>query len=565
MTERGPAVAERPPNAGSAFWAGACALALAIGSVAVVLWQGTRVGALHDLSYILNTAYRIASGDVPFRDFTQPHPPLTFLIQAAILKLFDSSYRHHLWYAALVSGLATLVTFAIARRLLRPSRHASLHALIACLPLVPLGLHSLFPQPWYDADACFLALLAVYAMLRADEPDSSLSWPIAAGALLVLPVLAKQNMGLALLGAGQLPALCWAFRPGRRGRYLYFVLGCAATLALALLAIQASCGLAEYFRWTFSYAAERRLALGLAFGYYRRPEVLLGAAVGLGGLALLTTGAASRGRAWLGAGLVAAPLLAPLLFDYWDRQFPRLWPLTLILAAATAGLCWRREQSAFQALLALTLIAFCHGTFLSQGVTGSNFALWPFYCLLVVVVFTGLQRLAPSHGPGPSRVYLAAAVGAALLTGVPQLVQNRRLDYLHTEGPVQASRHPRLSGLHASGAYLPRLDELLDFFEREVPATDAFTAIPGEDPLYFALRRRPRLPLVQFDRTVNPWGPEELLERARRAGVEWIVVKRGRQLKRQPQNRFARTLALANESYETVLQNDVYTVLRRRR
>jgi hypothetical protein len=239
--------------------------------------------------------------------------------------------------------------------------------------------------------------------------------------------------------------------------------------------------------------------------------------------------------------------------------------LTLVLAAATAALRWHRERAAFAALLTLTVVSFCHGAFLSQGIVGSNFALWPFYCLLVAMAFAGLRRLAAPDAPGPSRLYVAAAVGAALLTGLPQLGRNRRLDYLHIEGAPQASRHPRLSGLHAAGPFLPRLDELLDFFEREVPAADAFTAIPGEDPLYFALRRRPRLPLVQFDRTVNPWGPEELLERARGAGVEWIVVKRGRQLKRQPQNRFARTLSLARASYDTVLQNEVYTVLRRRR
>jgi hypothetical protein len=152
----------------------------------------------------------------------------------------------------------------------------------------------------------------------------------------------------------------------------------------------------------------------------------------------------------------------------------------------------------------------------------------------------------------------------ALLTGLPQLVQNRRLDYLHTEGPLRTSRHPRLAGLHAPGDFLPRLDELLAFLEREVPAREAFIAIPGEDPLYFALRRRPPLPLVEFDRTVNPWGPEELLARAQSAGVEWIVVKRKRQLKRQPQNRFARTLSLALAEYEPVLENDMYMVLRRR-
>jgi hypothetical protein len=182
----------------------------------------------------------------------------------------------------------------------------------------------------------------------------------------------------------------------------------------------------------------------------------------------------------------------------------------------------------------------------------------------VTAIAVALRELAPPFASRASDAYLAAAIGVALLTGLPQLVQNRRLDYLHKEGRPQASRHPRLAGLHAPGEFLTRLDELLAFLEREVPARDAFIAIPGEDPLYFALRRRPPLPLVEFDRTVNPWGPEELLSRARDAGVEWIVVKRRRQLKRQPQNRFARTLSLALQECEVVLENDAYMVLRRR-
>ena len=53
----------------------------------VVLWQNLRLGILWDLGYILETSYRISLGDVPYRDFPMPFAPLTFLTQAAIIKL----------------------------------------------------------------------------------------------------------------------------------------------------------------------------------------------------------------------------------------------------------------------------------------------------------------------------------------------------------------------------------------------------------------------------------------------------------------------------------------------
>jgi hypothetical protein len=263
--------------------------------------------------------------------------------------------------------------------------------------------------------------------------------------------------------------------------------------------------------------------------------------------------------------LLLTPFVAPLCFDSWDRLFLRLWPLSLLLALVTAGLRWRRERGAFDALFTLTLVLFCHATFLSQGVGGSNFALWPFFCLLVAVTMVGLHSVSSPSLPRLPAAYLAGAVAVALLTGVPQLVANRRLDYLRRDGPVRASQHPRLAGLHLAGDFAPSLDELLAFFEQRVPADEAFTALPGEDPLYFALRRPPRLPLVQFDRTVSQWSPEELMQQIRDAGIRWIVVKRKRQLKRQPQNNFARSARLALRDYEPALENEAYLVLRRRR
>ena len=54
---------------------------------------------------------------------------------------------------------------------------------------------------------------------------------------------------------------------------------------------------------------------------------------------------------WL---VLVAPLVVPLFYDFWDRQFPRLWPLTLPLAAVTAAWRWQRERNAFDALLVLS-------------------------------------------------------------------------------------------------------------------------------------------------------------------------------------------------------------------
>ena len=81
------------------------ASALFLASAAVVLWQNAHLAVLWDASYTLDTSVRIALGQMPYRDFPLVHSPLTFLIQAAIMRLTGRVFFHHVLYAAIVSGL----------------------------------------------------------------------------------------------------------------------------------------------------------------------------------------------------------------------------------------------------------------------------------------------------------------------------------------------------------------------------------------------------------------------------------------------------------------------------
>src|SRR5882724_5981504 len=89
------------------------ALLLALASASVVFWQNARLAVLWDLSYILENSYRISLGEVPYRDFPFPYAPLTFLTQAALIKLTGRVFSHHILYCAVAGGLSTLLTWRI--------------------------------------------------------------------------------------------------------------------------------------------------------------------------------------------------------------------------------------------------------------------------------------------------------------------------------------------------------------------------------------------------------------------------------------------------------------------
>ena len=157
-------------------------------SAAVVVWQNLRLTLLWDVSYILENATRIAAGDVPYRNFPFPYAPLTFVVQAMIIRTFGRVYWHHMAYAAMACGAASVLAFAIVRRLLpfAPS-------LLLTLPLSVLGIYCIVPNPFYDPDCCLAILIGLF-LLCASDGDSLLG-----GALCVVPLFVKQNIGLSFL------------------------------------------------------------------------------------------------------------------------------------------------------------------------------------------------------------------------------------------------------------------------------------------------------------------------------------------------------------------------------
>src|SRR3954447_311131 len=78
-------------------------------TAAVVWLQNARLTVLYDVSGILENATRMAEGQVPYVDYPFPYAPLTFLVQAALIRFTGAVYWHHIVYACVVGGLATVV------------------------------------------------------------------------------------------------------------------------------------------------------------------------------------------------------------------------------------------------------------------------------------------------------------------------------------------------------------------------------------------------------------------------------------------------------------------------
>ena len=528
------------------------AAALFLLSAAFTLWQNARVAVLWHLSYLLDTSFRISLGQLPYRDFPFAHAPLTFLLHAALIKLFGRAYLPHILCATLEAGLATLLTWRILLHQLKPLANRSLIATLLAAPLVFLGIYGIYPHPIYDSDCILAVLLALTLLQRANHsaPRNAL-----AGAACVLPLFFKQNIGLPFLlitlAAVVILVIARRLQRASLAPQIWFFTGAAAALAANLLLIHTTVGLHNYIAWTVTFAAQRRLpGITLILAIYRQSSLLWTLPAALIALVLLRrqgSGAPSMAQSHRDMGgmrrrlvaflLLAAPFLCTVVSlaintDPSDRagQLLSLWPHLLILATVLAVYNLRPSlllsNPSLNPLLPLILLATIHGAFLSQQLWGSTYALWPLLMLLIAALLTQIPTIAR-----PLAVVISATF---LLCGALYATSHERLSYIHLDGPLARATLPELRGLATPGPWLPAFEELIRTTNSDIPSNDAILLLPGDIPFYFATGRTPRFPVLLFDPATNPYTPQQILAQSHARNVRWLIVSRNLQLTAPP-------------------------------
>lgn len=551
------------------------ALFLFLATALVVIWQNSRLAVLWDLGYVLDNSYRISLGEVPYRDFPFVHAPLTFLIQAALIKLTGRVFWHHVAYCAAISGLATVLTWRILRNVLGNTvSHPRLQAFLLSLPLIPLGIYCVFPHPFYDSDCTLSILIAVLLLQQLDLKPLTSARALLVGVALVIPLFVKQNTGLIFLaGAVVLLIAALAFERLRHrqvGRYVSILAGVVIGLAVALLLIQFTAGLRNYWHWTIVYAGSRRTpARADMLGVYADKTILLWIGLIVAGVTICWLARrANHTLALLSSLLIATPFIWPAIYllrenDPSERadRLLMLWPVLLIVSFVVAIVTIKR-RAGISTVLPFMLICAIHGAFMSQQLWGSTFAIWPLFMILLAVSIAELARL--SKPASWMTIPLTAAIVASLLiSGGFYVWSHERLDYANLdEGDLRRSTLPQLKGLSVRGEWIPNFEELVHYTEREIPRDEGILILPGEDAFYYATGRRPQFPVLLFDHTANPYSPEEILKICHERNIRWLIVKQDLQNQdegvEQERDRLTEALEQEFEQVESLSSYDIY-------
>ncbi|MBW0012736.1 MAG: hypothetical protein JO059_06175 [Mycobacterium sp.] len=241
-----------------------------------------------------------------------------------------------------------------------------------------------------------------------------------------------------------------------------------------------------------------------------------------------------------------------------------LWPFVVIVSFVLS-VATSRQQKGVALILPFIVMATIPAAFLSQGLSGSTYALWPLLILLIASALSALGNWT-GHDPAFTTIISAAAAVSLLISGGFYVFSDARLTYAKlTEGRLERSTLPALRGLTVRGPWLPQFDALAAYAKAKIPAEDGLLIIPGEDPFYYATGREPHFPVLLFDTMGNPYSPEEIATMARARDIGWLVVKRQLQLRPEAsewEEGNQRLLDLLRRNCEKADQLDNYEIYR---
>jgi hypothetical protein len=537
-----------PAAARLVAWSGPLALAAAF--CALAAWSWDRWADVQiDFGNELYVAWRLASGDVLYRDIALRSGPLSPYLNAAWFALFGVSIR-----TLVACNLAILAaTCALLWGLLRPpcgrlaATLAGLVFLAAFAFANPLGVGNynwVTPYQHFQTHGVALGIALACSAGAALRGSRGLPWAVA-GLCLGLVFLTKAELfapAAAVAGAAlALEAAAAAPRPARAAGLVAVGASLPVGLALALLAAQMPAALAlEGVLGNWTHLA------GVASDPFYLGHAGLDAPASNAGRALLAFAelgvfalACAAADRWLPRRLpafVAALALGATLVALRQRiawlDLARALPLTSALGAGLLlAACWRRRGDRAQlarlaplALFALLSLGLLGKIALAARIDHYGFALaMPAALLLVAGLVEGVPRaLARGRGRGTlARALAAAAVIAALVAllelsdrryAVKDFAVGRGADRILAERPSVSPRPARIA-------------EALARLERLVPADASLLVLPeGASINYWLRRRNPSRYLLFLPTEIAAFGEDAMLRDLERHPPDFVVL-----------------------------------------
>lgn len=501
----------------------------AICSAAFTWYQATRTFNFIDTTYTLEISWRILNGEVPYRDFTLVLVPGIYVKQAILMKIFGSKAIVGVWWSMFVMACTVILTHLILRIINTP------RWLAVSLCLISASGGNLFrPYVWYDVDTIMLCLISIALVLWSAKEHFLTKHLFPIGLLIALPILFKQNIGLAhLVISSIIVYFHWLLVPYFFSwkRFLIFHLGIFTGLSILVLPLWWLGALPAFFDNTIVLAGKLRgyiSVIGLILYFY---------------------------PVWPAAKAVR-DLLPPT-----EDLTPHYMCSFLIWGGMVASaISWfvGTHRNIPYLLMPLWVFGVSVATVYTSGT--SVFALTPLVAILLAITYN-----FAAHFPKISKIFYCLVFLVAIVLPyilVPYALTERQL-YFYKNAFTNPTpfKSSRLQGMSTSPEFAIGFDELVDFVS-QLPSDETLALIPTEDPIYFATSRRSQLHIVQ--RYIQSGGSPTnyYLPELKRTKPNWVFQKITNQfIYWQPISDLEKEWL--NDNYEQVKQLNNYYVWKR--
>lgn len=157
---------------------------------------------------VFEGGWRVAQGQVPYKDFMLPVGPVTLYLQALLFRVFGVSYHAYLLLGSLVNAAGALFAYFLVRAAFRSAPSA-----LAAAGLTAVWFQPMVSLPWYTPTAVMFVLGALALIRSAQESDDGPAPFVLAGACLAAACMTKQvTGGLGCVFAGLYMAQCGEWR-----------------------------------------------------------------------------------------------------------------------------------------------------------------------------------------------------------------------------------------------------------------------------------------------------------------------------------------------------------------
>lgn len=521
-------------------------LSLAAIAVVITTWMSLQTMPLVDYGYAVENGFNIFRGLTPYRDFQLVLSPGTYIVMALVMHFVGGfTVLSQLMLTMIVTFGTVAATSFIQRQL---STSTMLLRVVALLPILVTG-SAIYTFPLYDLFVIGSILLISLIIITAHSKDNTVLL-LFAGICTPFTILFKQNTGLAFsVGVLFMYVLIVARDRNKKSllNFLYILSGILIGGLAIVFGFLIAGSLYQFYDQTIVYPRTQRNIIPtilfirdqylVVVEYVRQSWLYVGIAVIVGGLLVTLSRYRSQtlwnarlqkilqsilvvGNAFLCISLVS-PVFNPMRYHHTVLFFTTM-AMICALIIVIDFLFKPSKQSRTQVVLAGSFVAAAHATYLSHGIVGSSYGVWP---LISILIYSGVITLQKRISCIPWKFLLYPWILLLTLLLTQSLITFESHGFYQRYGEVMRATHPRLVGLSIRGPWISEMEGIVSFIEK-LPAEDSFAFFPGEDPLYAITGRANPMPCVQFQSITCLTPPDEYLSLLNEKRVPWVIIKK---------------------------------------